>query len=141
MLNVQQHIRCMIQTTLCLRYITISSFSSTVPEGPPVTLKAEANSSTTFKVSIDQPAPDVVNGIIRGYVVFYSPVTPRASDPVPYIEQNITFDRADEIVTVGRIENLRKFEVYALSAAAFTIKGLGPRIAIPVKERTLEDGK
>ena len=115
-------------------------FSFVAPEGPPRSIAAKGESSTSLKVKLRVPGPDVVNGIIRSYRVFYTETDANGTATGP--QKSLLLDRnGDEEFTIGFIENLKKYTWYNLSAYATTSVGPGPNITRDQPVRTLEDGK
>ena len=109
-----------------------------MPDGPPTVFNISANSSQSILVKLEVPAPDVVNGIIRGYHVFYSRADKNGN--VTGHEMMIDVIRGNEDITIGLIEGLDEFTLYRLTARAYTSIGAGPNTTITRLVRTLEDG-
>ena len=86
------------------------------------------------------PGPDVVNGIIQSYRVFYAETDANGTAIGPQ-KSLLVHRKGDEEFTIGFIENLKKYTWYILSAYASTSVGPGPNITRDQPVRTLEDGK
>ena len=84
------------------------------------------------------PAPDVVNGIIRGYEVFYNK-TDEAGNAIGN-ETKIIWKTRARNTTVKKIKELDEFTWYSLTSRAFTAIGHGPKSSRR-RLRTFEDGK
>lgn len=97
-----------------------------------------ANSSRNLLVKLEVPAPDVVNGVILGYHVFYSVAD--TNGKVIGNEMMGDIRRMHEKTTAGLIEDLEEYTWYTLSARAYTSIGYGPNTTENVLVRTLEDG-
>lgn len=86
------------------------------------------------------PGPDVVNGIITSYRVFYAESDANGTLTGP--QKSVLVDRTkDEEFTTGVIENLKEYTWYKLSAYASTSIGPGPNVTKDAPVRTLEDGE
>ena len=122
---------------MCISDVLIS-FVPTEPDGPPVIVDARAASSRSIQISLEVPTPDVVNGIILGYHLFYSLVDKGGK----VIGQEIMVDvkRDNEKTTVSLIENLEEYTWYSFTARAYTSIGHGPNTTETKLVRTFEDG-
>ncbi len=90
-----------------------------------------------MKIALKPPAPNVTNGILLGYEVFFT----RFEGDVTFPVEKITVDKSKGNFTKELIRHLKKFTWYSIHAAAFTVKGLGPQTVVPFKRRTREDGR
>ncbi|XP_025110641.1 receptor-type tyrosine-protein phosphatase S-like isoform X6 [Pomacea canaliculata] len=87
------------------------------PGTPPRNIRARAASSTTIVVSWDEP--EIPNGIIQGYKVFY---TLKPEDPVFFWEQQEV--KNDNRLTT--ISGLEPNQTYTISILAYSSIGPGP---------------
>ena len=111
---------------------------ATEPDGPPAIIDARATSSQSIQFMLEVPAPDVVNGIILGYHIFYSLVD--KDGKVIGQESMVDVKRNDEKTTIGLLENLEEYTWYSLTVRAYTSIGYGPNTTEARLVRTFEDG-
>ena len=77
------------------------------------------------------------NGVIEGYVVYYSE---KSSDTVPSNEMQMTAKRGDKTYTTAFIRGLKPFSLYQFEVVAYTSAGEGNRTYQFVYIQTFEDG-
>lgn len=87
---------------------------------------------------LEAPAADVVNGIVRGYEIFYWK-TDKFGNATGE-EMMADFIKSEETTTIALIEGLEEFTWYKLKARAYTSMGKGPNTTAHIA-RTLQDGK
>ena len=94
----------------------------------------------TVEILMMIPEKDKCNGVILGYVVYFSE---RNYGHLPHKEYNKTVPRNDSIdgSTKATIEGLKAFMWYQFEAVAFTSGGEGNRTNQFIYILTLEDGK
>ncbi|XP_025110636.1 receptor-type tyrosine-protein phosphatase F-like isoform X2 [Pomacea canaliculata] len=100
------------------------------PGTPPRNIRARAASSTTIVVSWDEP--EIPNGIIQGYKVFY---TLKPEDPVFFWEQQEV--KNDNRLTT--ISGLEPNQTYTISILAYSSIGPGP-MSHPIQVLTTQGG-
>ncbi|XP_076342776.1 cell adhesion molecule Dscam1-like isoform X2 [Tachypleus tridentatus] len=102
-----------------------------VPTLSPRSVKCMPQTSQSITITWMPPPQTSINGILRGYKVFYRPVT-------------LFYDRLfsplvlKDDATIATIQDLNKFTNYSISVLAFTRKGEGVS-SEPVYCRTLPD--
>ena len=84
-----------------------------------------------------RPAQDFRNGVIEGYVVYYSE---KSSDAVPSNEMQMTTKRGDAKYTTAFVRGLKPFSFYQFEVVAYTSAGEGNRTYQFVYIQTFEDG-
>ncbi|EEB12183.1 down syndrome cell adhesion molecule, putative, partial [Pediculus humanus corporis] len=117
-----------------------------VPDGPPLNVKGNAESSTEIKVSWDSPPKNTWNGNLLGYYVgykenlLYHVTTSILNSSSKYIN-NYNFKTVDKISEFEEeiiLEKLNKYTTYSIIVQAFNSKGSGPA-SEPILIRTKED--
>ena len=109
------------------------------PDGPPKTFNVTVTSSTILTVNLSQPEDDLMNGIIRGYKVFYTECDEFGN--AIGSEMMIDFEHGGQDNTIGEIRYLKQYTWYTLKALSYTSIGNGPNTSHVEIIRTLEDGE
>ncbi len=87
-------------------------FIYTVPRAPPTNVQGYSNSSTVIVVGWEPPIPELLRGILRGYMVLYRPANSSAGGRV---------DRVEPTQTLHQLIGLQPFTNYSIQVAAVTI--------------------
>ena len=120
-------------------YINFLTPYFSAPDGPPKTFNVTATSSTILTVNLSRPEDDLMNGIIRGYQVFYTECDEFGNRIGN--ETMIDFECGNESNTLGEIKHLKQYTWYTLKARSYTSIGNGPNTSHVQIIRTLEDGE
>ncbi|KAK6630670.1 hypothetical protein RUM43_014659 [Polyplax serrata] len=112
------------------------------PSGPPQEVFAEAETSTTIKVTWKPPLRKMWNGKLLGYYVGYQEhPTGYTPSNFSFSSNNFNFKTVETDVQYGGetvIQQLNKFFTYSIVVKAFNAKGSGPA-SDPVIVKTKED--
>ena len=97
------------------------------PGGPPLNIRAVAQSSKSIRVSWKPPREDLQFGQIKGYYVGYKVST---SDAEQYIYKTLEGSKGDSLNQVTleecQLNGLKRFTKYSITVQAFNSKGTGP---------------
>lgn len=105
--------------------------SSTVPSMGPISVEANATSSTTIVVKWGDIPTEHQNGQIEGFKVYYG-ANSRSAFQYKTIESNSTYTTT--------LTELRKYVQYHVQVLAYTRLGDGALSVPPVRVQTFEDG-
>jgi protein sidekick len=109
--------------------IAIERTRESVPSLGPITVSANATSSTTIVVKWTEIPQDNRNGQIEGYKIFYG------GSGIPVLHKII---KSNKTFTTTLTE-LRKFAVYHIQVAGYTRLGDGKLSVPPIQTQTYED--
>lgn len=115
-------------------------FYFTVPEAPPINVRAEAINSTAVEVWWKPPNPQKINGINQGYKLQAWIGDNFTEATVEYKSMTVPPSLFDPLAEQSAImTGLRKYTLYNITVLCFTDPGDGERSS-PVEVRTQEDG-
>lgn len=103
-----------------------------MPEAPPRSIHAEAEDSSSIRVTWDPPPVEQQNGHIAYYKLYYAEASRPDSEAV---EMMLKSPASTEFL----LEELKKWTQYRIWLLAGTTVGDGPR-SEPITVRTQEDG-
>ena len=116
--------------TLGIKYLL--QFALAVPSKAPSNFHLTVKTSTSIAADWDLPPADSINGIIKGFTLFYKKKSPAGSST-----NEITVGKS---VRTEDVTGLEKYTEYEFQVLAFTSAGDGPKSSVEV-DRTKEDGK
>lgn len=112
----------------------ILNYENSVPSGEPQNLSGRPIDSRSIEVTWNPPPPDLQNGVITGYKIFYVKNLDELSEEDA---QSVTVDADANKLTLAPLAVWTEYKIWVL---AFTSVGDGPK-SQPIIVSTDEDGR